>query len=223
MPAAGGAEPENIEAVRRDAPSAFRTQERAVTPADYAVAAERRPDVQRAAATFRWTGSWYTAFVTADRFGGGPVDQRFEARLRRHLERFRMAGYDLEVDAPRYVPLHVALHICVLPEYFRADVLQAVAQVLSGDVLPDGRLGLFHPDNFTFGQAVYLSQIIAAAQAVEGVDAVRADTFQRLINPSPISLELGVIGIGTLEIAQLANNPTFPDRGRLLLGAGGGK
>ena len=223
LPAAGGVEPEDIEVVRRDAPYAFRTQERAVTPADYAAAAERRPDVQRAAAKFRWTGSWYTAFVTADRFGGLPVDDLFEAKLRVHLERFRMAGYDLEVNGPTYVPLDVALHICVLDDYFRADVREAVGQVLSSNVLPDGRLGVFHPDNFTFAQPVYLSTIIAAAQAVEGVEAVRADVFQRLVNPSATSLDVGVIPMGDLEIAQLANNPNFPERGRIVLSAGGGK
>jgi hypothetical protein len=223
IPAAGGVGPEDIEAARRDAPQAFRTQERAVTAADYAAASERRPEVQRAAATFRWTGSWYTVFVTLDRFGGGDVDAGFTTRLRRHLERFRMAGYDLDVKAPRYVPLDVTLHICVLPSYFRADVLQAVRQELSSDVLPDGRLGVFHPDNFSFGDSVYLSRIVAAAQAVEGVDAVRPEVFQRLVNPSATSLDDGVVSIGDLEIAQLANNPNFRERGRLTLRAGGGK
>ena len=33
----------------------------------------------------------------------------------------------------------------------------------------------------------------------------------------------GVIPIGSLEIAQLANNPNFRERGRLTLRAGGGK
>ena len=33
--------------------------------------------------------------------------------------------------------------------------------------------------------------------------------------PDPASLENGVIPIGRLEIAQLANNPNFPERGRL--------
>jgi hypothetical protein len=32
-----------------------------------------------------------------------------------------------------------------------------------------------------------------------------------------------LIGIGGLEIAQLANNPNFRERGRLTLHAGGGK
>ena len=44
---------------------------------------------------------------------GSPVDDAFETELRRHLEPFRMAGYDLEVDGPRFVPLDVALHVCV--------------------------------------------------------------------------------------------------------------
>ena len=42
-----------------------------MTAADYAEVAERHGAVQRAAATFRWTGSWHTVFVTADRVGGG--------------------------------------------------------------------------------------------------------------------------------------------------------
>jgi hypothetical protein len=223
MPAAGGIDPENIDAARRDAPEAFRTQERAVTAADYAAAAERRAEVQRAAATFRWTGSWHTVFVTADRFGGAAVDARFEARLRRHLERFRMAGYDLEVDAPRYVALDITLHICVKSDFFRSQVLLAVQAELGSGVLPDGRIAVFHPDNFSFGEVVYLSRIVAAAQAVEGVEAVWALKFQRMAAPDAASLENGVIPIGRLEIAQLANNPNFRERGRLTLEAGGGK
>src|SRR5207244_3845384 len=94
IPACGGVEPESIEHVSQNAPFAYRTQERAVTPADCAVVTERHPQVQRAAATFRSTGSWRTVFVTADRIGGLPVDVDFERAMRRHLEHFRMAGHD---------------------------------------------------------------------------------------------------------------------------------
>jgi hypothetical protein len=223
LPAAGGVDPENVDVVRRDAPEAFRTQERAVTAADYAAAAERRPDVQRAAASFRWTGSWHTVFVTPDRFGGADIDDAYETRLRQHLERFRMAGYDLDINAPRYVPLDVELHICVKPDYFRADVRRAVEVALSSGVQPGGELGHFHPDQFSFGGPVYLSALIAAAQSVEGVESVRVDRFRRLVDPSPLSLDEGVIAIGGLEVAQLANNPNFRERGRLTIEAGGGK
>jgi hypothetical protein len=223
LPAFGGTEPEDVEAARRDAPQAFRTQERAVTAADYAAVAERRSEVQRAAASFRWTGSWHTVFVTADRVGGAVVDAPFERRLRRHLERFRMAGYDLEIDAPRFVALDIVLHVCVLKEHFRAQVLKALREVLSSGVRFDGRLGLFHPDRLSFGEPVYLSPIIAAAQAVQGVEAVRAKRFQRLVQPDPTTLANGVIPIGRLEVAQLADDPNFRERGRLEIQIGGGK
>jgi predicted phage baseplate assembly protein len=223
LAAAGGIEPEDIEAARRDAPQAFRTQERAVTAADYAAAAERSGEVQRAAATFRWTGSWHTVFVTADRPRGAAVDAAFETRLRRHLERFRMAGYDLEVDTPRFVALDVALHVCARPGHFRAPLLRAVRQRLSAQRLGDGTLGLFHPDNFSFGEPVVLSRIVAAVQAIEGVEAVRVKRLQRLVGGSPSTLDNGVVPIGRLEIAQLEQNPSFPERGVLEIEIGGGQ
>jgi len=222
LAAAGGTEPESIDVVRRDAPQAFRSQERAVTAADYAEVCQRSGEVQRATATFRWTGSWHTVFVTADRPGGAEVDAPFEQRLRQHLERFRMAGYDLEVDAPRNVALDLSLHICVAPSHFRSAVLRAVKQRLSSTRMGDGSLGFFHPDNFSFGQPVYLSAIVAAAQAVPGVDSVRVQRFGRQGDNSPLPLEQGLLRINRLEIAQLANNPNFRERGVLTLSAGGG-
>ena len=101
LSAQGGVEPETIEDVRQRAPAAFRTQERAVTEADYAEVTQRDKRVQRAAATFRWTGSWHTVFLTVDRLGGLLVDDPFKTSIRDFVERYRMAGYDLEVDAPR--------------------------------------------------------------------------------------------------------------------------
>lgn len=218
-----GMEPESIAATVHSAPFAFQTQERAVTPEDWAMVAQRHPGVQRAAATFRWTGSWHTVFLTLDRLRGLPVDAAFEQEMRDHLERYRLAGYDLEIDAPRYVPLEVAMQVCVLPSYFRSDVKAALFEVLSDRVLPDGRLGAFHPDNFTFGQSVYLSRLYSTAQAVAGVASVSITTFQRQGQADTRPLETGNLMLGRLEIAQLQNDPNFPERGVLRLQMEGGK
>ncbi|HEY5308701.1 MAG TPA: putative baseplate assembly protein, partial [Casimicrobiaceae bacterium] len=129
----------------------------------------------------------------------------------------------LDLDGPRYVALDITLHICVLPDYFRGEVLRAVQQELGTGVLPDGRLAVFHPDQFTFSEAVYLSRIVAAAQATEGVEAVWVQKFERLGHPDTLPLATGVLPMGRLEIAQLANDPNFRERGRLTLEAGGGK
>jgi hypothetical protein len=223
LPARGGAEPEDADAVRRDAPEAFLVQQRAVTADDYARMTERDRRVQRAAATFRWTGSWHTVFVTADRVGGGAIDAPFEDDVRAGLEPVRMAGYDLEVDGPRLAPLEVGLHVCALPDYFRGHVRAALLDVLTSGLRTDGAPGLFHPDRFTFGTPVYLSPIVAAAQAVEGVMSVTATLFQRQRDPSTSALDSGVLQMGRLEIAQLADDPSFPERGTLTLTLGGGK
>jgi hypothetical protein len=223
LAARGGVEPESMEAVREYAPAAFRTQERAVTEVDYANVTERHPEVQRAVATFRWTGSWHTVFITVDRMGGLLVDDPFKGAIRQFVERFRMAGYDLEVDGPRFVSLDIEMHACVQPDYFRMDVKQALLDLFSNRLLPNGRRGLFHPDNFTFGQTVYLSPMIAAAQAVAGVASVQVRTFHRQGTPDLKSLDDGKLEIGRLEIARCDNDPNFAERGVFQLSMGGGK
>ncbi|HEY0172793.1 MAG TPA: putative baseplate assembly protein, partial [Pyrinomonadaceae bacterium] len=223
LPAQGGTEPESIEHVRRSSPFAFRTQERAVTPRDYAAVAERHPEVQRAAATMRWTGSWRTVFLTVDRAGGRPVTEEFELEMLRHLERYRMAGHDIEVDAPRFVSLELKLHVCVEPDYFRSNVERALLEVFGSGVRPDGRRGLFHPDNFTFGQPVHLSPLVAAAQQVEGVRFVRVLKFQRQGSDTGAHIAAGLLDIGRLEIARLDHDPNFPERGALRFELEGGR
>jgi len=83
--------------------------------------------------------------------GGLRLDDDFEASIRRHVERYRMAGHDLEIDGPRYVSLEIDMHVCAEPEYFRADVKGEVAQSSSAIAYwPIAVSGIFHPDQFTF-------------------------------------------------------------------------
>lgn len=224
LPARGGQDAESIEQVRQSAPSAFRTQERAVTADDYAEVAGRHAQVQRAAATVRWTGSWLTVFLTVDRLGGRQVDEEFKVELRRHLERYRLAGHDVEINGPSFVPLEIELFVCLLPGYFRSDVRAALLEVFSNRTLADGRQGLFHPDRFSFGQSVYLSRIYEAAQEVEGVRYVEVRKFTRFGSGGAFAgLEGGRLATGRLEIARLDNNPNFPENGVLRLTLEGGR
>lgn len=223
LPAGGGTDPESAESVRRRAPEAFRRQERAVTTEDYAAMTQRHDDVANAAATLRWTGSWHTVFVTPDRAGGDTLTESFAQSLQRHLDRYRMAGHDLDFREPLHVPLELALHVCVKPGYFRSDVRRALEELFSNRVLRDGRRGLFHPDHFSFGQTVYLSRIYAAAHAVPGVLSAQVTTFRRQGGTDGLALADGRITLGALEIARLDNDPNHPERGVLDLELHGGK
>jgi hypothetical protein len=223
LPATGGVDPEPTERVRQVAPHAFRVQERAVTEADYAGVADRFAEVQRSAGTLRWTGSWYTAFVTVDREGGGsPDDDDLGERLTGFLDTYRMAGVDVEISAPVPVPIDLAMDVCVQPGAIGTQVEAGVLDALSSRVLPDGRRGFFHPDNFTFGQPVFLSQVHAAVLAVPGVAWVRPTLFQRFGRPAAGELAAGVLRVQGLEVAQLDGDPSFPERGRLTLNMVGG-
>ena len=79
MPAKGGVDPERIFEVLQNAPQAAKINERAISDADYAdILKQKCSDVQRAVAVTRWTGSWYTVYVTVDRFGGKEIDEDFK-------------------------------------------------------------------------------------------------------------------------------------------------
>jgi predicted phage baseplate assembly protein len=222
LPAVGGLAPESPDQVRQFAPQAFRTQERAVTEADYAEVTQRRPDVQRAVANLRWTGSWYTAFVAVDRRGGLPVEANFEQEMQTYLNRYRLAGYDLEIAGPHFVPLDLALFVCARSGYFRSQVKQRLLEIFSSQNLATGERGFFHPDNFTFGQPLYLSRIYEVALSVAGVETVDVTRFQRWGRVAKQELEQGVLLPGLTEVIRLDNDPNFPENGKLEIVVQGG-
>jgi hypothetical protein len=224
LPARGGMAPEPVAMAKLLAPSAFRTRrERAITAEDYAELAQRDSDIQRAAADLRWTGSWYEARVSVDPLHTTEFDARLSRRIAASLEQFRRVGHDLAVGAARYVPIELVIQCCVLPHYARGQIKAELAKVFSDRRLADGRLGFFHPDRLTFGSDIYLSQIVAAAQAVEGVASVKVCTLRRQHAPEGDALDSGVLRLGAMEIAQLANDPNYPENGKLTLNVEGGR
>jgi predicted phage baseplate assembly protein len=223
LPATGGTDPETTDQIRRRAPLAFLTQERAITMADYAAIARRNSQVDDAVATLRWTGSWYTVFVTAEPKCAGNLTGSLRKALTRNINRYRLAGQDIQLESPQYVSLEIELTVCVAPEYFRSHVESSLRQVLGNKVLPNGLKGLFYPDSFIFGQTVYLSPIYAAARKVAGIESVTPTVFEPQGIKTRRYLDAGEIPIGPLQVARLENDPSLPDHGRLTLVMQGGK
>jgi hypothetical protein len=223
MPAIGGTDPETADQIRRRAPQAFLTQDRAVTPSDYEDIVERNVGVDQAVADLRWTGSWYTVFVAAEPVGGGNLSPALKTTLASSLEQFRLVGQDIELESPHYVSIEIELQVTVDPSYFQLDVEQSLLAVLGNKILPNGQKGLFYPDNFTFGQTVYLSPVYAAARSVAGVVSVFATKFQSQGYDTSFYRDAGAIRLGSLQIARLENDPSYPDHGTLTLIMEGGK
>lgn len=215
LPARGGINPESMEEVRQFAPQAFRTQERAVTEADYVEKTELHPQVQKALAVFRWTGSWHTVFLTIDRRNDKPVDEAFKQEILNHLERYRLAGYDLEIRSPQFVPLEIEIQVCVKPGYFSSNIKNTLQSIFSRQEFGNGIRGFFHPDAFTFGQPLYVSAIIERAMQVEGVGSVSLKTFKRLGRVAAQEISKGVLQPASDEIIRLDNDPNFPEKGKI--------
>jgi len=226
LPAQGGTNAEPMAEAKLFAPSAFRDPkeiQRAIIAGDYELIAERNAKVQNASAALVWTGSWYEADVAIDSFSQEDADDSLLAFLATYLERFRRMGHDLRVVAASYVPLDLKLEVCALPHYQRAQVKAALLDQFSNRILSGGARGFFHPDNLTFGEGVFLSKIIATAQAVPGVECVAVTRFQRLFEPANREIENGVLPLRVNEIAQLDNDPNYPEHGKLEIEVKGGR
>jgi hypothetical protein len=225
LPATGGTDPEPLAQIKLLAPQAYSTElARAVTAADYATIAERNPAVFQAAAVLRFSGARSTVRIAIDPLGTERVAGALLEAIAHELEHVRSIGQDVEVVGATYVPLDVELAVAVLPDYLRGDVATALHQVFSNRVLPDGTLGFFHQNNLGFGLAIYESALIRAAQGVEGVQTVDVLRLARLLDESQGPLPSGgALTLGPLEVAQLDNDPSAPERGRFELRMSGGR
>lgn len=224
LPAAGAVDPEPVAEVKQFAPGAFRDDlERAITAADYAAIAQyacyprRDSHIQSASAQLCWTGSWYEADVAVDEAGTSDLERSLRRAVDRRLRRCRRMGHDLSVGAADIVPIRLELDLCVKPDYLRAHVLAAVRNALSSRVLPGGGRGFFHPDNLTFGGAVYVSRIVAAVMAIEGVAELHVVRLERLAHRRHGNPDFadGLLVLGPNEIARLDNDPAAPENGIL--------
>jgi hypothetical protein len=214
LPSIGAVDPEPVAEVKMLAPAAFRRDlQRAITAEDYATLAQylrypvRNPRVQGAASSLVWTGSWYEADVAIDPLGSERLSHSLREEIQRSLERDRRMGHDLRVEGAHYVPLRLELALCIKPDYLRAHVLAAAKKALSD---------FFQPDNLTFGEAVFISRIIAAVMAVDGVAEVKVKRLERLATKTPAPPpDNGILPLLPNEIARLDNDPAIPENGIL--------
>ena len=222
LAAAGGVDPETMQHIVQMAPFAFESQMRCVTAADYGTMAATLPGVSQARGTIRWTGSWYSAFVSVDPVG--PWTTALASQVKSGLNMLRMMGTDLVVEEAIFVGLNIGLEICVAPGFFAGDVFAALWKLLVTGDSCTGTPGFLNAANFQFGQTVYASPIVAAAQTIPGVKAVALVTFERMDSPTPAGQPPPAdLTMAAVEIPCCNNDPNHADRGTLTLTMDGGK
>ncbi len=232
-----GRDPEKADQILRRVPEAYRSRQlRAITLRDYIERAEQLDSVSHAHARYVWSGSWRSVRISIDPKGSDTFNDELREQITRHLDAVRLIGEDLEVRGARYVPLDISLRLCIHADFWPEDVEYELQQALSYGYSASGAIGLFHPDNWTFGQTLYASQIIGYALQISGVDRVlqlsirrwhaTTGTFTDSIVLSPDELELTErkrLEVQAHEIIQLANDPTQLEKGRIQFDIAGGR
>ncbi len=214
-----GLDPEPASRVLRNAPEAYRARQlRAVTTADYVQRAEEIEGVSRAAAVYRWTGSWRTVRVAIDPVGTTVLSESLRAAVASYLESVRLIGEDLEIRPPRFVPLSIEVTVCLDPQFWPEDVRHVLEMEFSTGYTPDGRPGFFHADRWTFGQRIRQSEVSGRVHQVAGIAHINGIVWNRFNEPTPGMYSDPVAGPETLfvgpdEIIQVQNDPDHMELG----------
>lgn len=228
LPAEGGVDPQSLTEVKLQAPSAYQLRrERAIIAQDYVEIVQREfgDKVQQAQASLDWVGTYWLARVAIDpraSVGDQAAVQRLVSDVKSTLYRYRRIGHRVDVTTGIPVPLWIEMVACVRTGHLRTDVRRELTDLFSNRELTGDRRGLFHPDHLTFGQPVYLSQLIAAAKRVAGVENVQITVLRRAGPSGKNAVDEGVLDLGPGEIAQLDNDGD-PSRGKFCLELRGGR
>jgi hypothetical protein len=223
LAAVNGLDPQSPDEVRQLAPQAYQAVTyRAVQPQDYADAAALLPWVQQAGCAFRWTGSWVSAFVTADPEGQIGLSSDEVQDLVYQEDRYRQAGREVIISQPIYANLDMEIEVCARPDAYAGEVRQRVMTALFGSNGYPAVIGYFSPDRFTFGTVLERSTLEAAIQEVPGVLAVEWIRYRRRGWFDWKFFREYSYDPGNKCIICLANDPVHPEEGILTLNVHGG-
>ena len=207
-----GVDPEDMQRAKFLAPEAYRHETlNAVTPADYKRLAQSLAWVSQANATFRWTGSWLTIFVSADPLGAFSMSADQRGELEDLMDCVRQVGRDVHVLEPDYIDLDLRITVCPAPGAYAGQTEAAILGALTG---PDG---FFAADNFSFGTPLLRSALEAAVQTVPGVHAVERIDLRAREKTGWIEFDEVAFQVGAEQIIRLVNDPRLPEQGTVVV------
>lgn len=171
----GGADPETMVRAREAAPGTVRTFGRAVSLRDFEDTALMAGEVAKASATWVWTGERRAIHLTIAAEGGATFSADGLRRIAATLATERDPNHRLLIDNYTPVAIRVDASIIVDDRYVAEQVLAAARAALLLSLSFDER---------RFAAPVYLSDIFAELQDVDGVVAVDVNTLD-LKSPDP--------------------------------------
>jgi hypothetical protein len=178
LPAGGGADPEDLDHARSNAPLTVLTLDRIVSLEDYEDFAAAFAGIGKAQAIPFFDGETGLVHLTVAGIEGAPVDPTSQLflSLSAAIDAARDPVQQARIGSYRSVLFHLAAEVILdVPRYVAADILAAVDAAL---------VAAFSFDRRGFGQPVTSAEIIAAIQAVPGVIATDLRKLYRDDDPT---------------------------------------
>lgn len=168
--ASGGADRENRDLIRRNAPLAVMALDHLVSTQDYADFARTFAGVGKAAAARLSDGRRQIVQVTIAGVDDIPIDKTSDLyqNLRQALHKFGDAHLAIQLDVRALKALVISARVAIRPDYLWEKVEPKIRAALLD------RLGF---DNRELAQTVFLSEVLSAIQKVEGVAFADVDSL----------------------------------------------
>jgi len=213
--------PESTAAARLFAATAFRVQQRGVTPGDWEDLANQHPLVIAVGATAP-SASDQGCHVAVDTVA--PRDATFEI-VKADLLALAVIGAPPTITPLALAPLDIVMAVYCDSNADLASLRRRLAQALGVGDMAGGGPAFFNPARLTPGRSIQLSEMVAVILAQDGVGWVNLNPetdprirFGRQDDPDPTQgFTTGVIPIKPTERAQVSTDPARPQDGRVSL------
>lgn len=214
LPATGGAEPDALEDVRTNAPKNVKAFERVVSLADFEDFALAFAGVAKAKADWVWNGRRRLVHVTVAGVEGAAPAPETLVNLRNAIAKQRDGRAPFLLASYEPVWFEIGAGVYVAPDHEWATVQPAVEAALRA---------AFAFETRSFVQAVSVSEVVSAIQAVPGVVGVALDYLRpagggavdAVVVPEPARLEgsvlkpaqLALLGAGPAAVVLVEREP----------------
>ncbi len=189
----GGADSPDLETTRQMVPITIRTIDRAVTLQDYQDLALSYAGIAKA--NVNWTrvdGRRVIDLVVAST-GGLALSAPLHDSLVTFLQDRSTPTHLILIRDYQPVPVRLTLEVHVLPNFLQMDTGLRIQQSLGSGLAADGTKDYFNFDQRGLGEALYLSNVYARVEAIEGVDFLIVKEFRTEADTTSAGLAKDVV------------------------------
>jgi hypothetical protein len=184
---------------------------RAVRNADFQELISARDDIDAAIATAHWTGCWAANFIAVDPRDHITLSAPLRAEVQSYIEEIRLVGRPAYLTDASLRPIDLRIAICHDPRVPFGHIVAALIDDLAGDS-PEA---LFHPNNLSFGSALFRADLESRIASQTGVTAIRAIQYRWRGEAEFTAFSQSALLSASDQIPILRHDATRPDLGRI--------